>query len=723
MAYEHFAIERRDDGVALVWLDYPGEKINKLARKMQAEFDLVLNELTNDSQIVAAVVISRKPDNFIVGADIDEFRAMTAASEATDMSRRAQLLLDAVAGCPKPIVAAIHGPCLGGGLEVALACHGRIATDFPKTALGALEVRLGILPAAGGTQRLPRTVGLQAGLDMLLTGKTLNARRAKKAGLVDEVVTPDELADRAVAAALRLVETPIGARLPKLPARERLMLNFGPVRRYALGKARAMVARQTHGNYPALPAIIDCVETGLAQGMDAGLAKESALFGELMMSGASRQLLGLFVAANDRKKLPVAQGAAKPARVAVIGAGLMGAGVALASIGAAETPTLLKDVSPAAVGAGRKYIAQYFEKRVARGSLPALDRDRILSRLDARTDYQGVERAELVIEAVFEDLALKRRVLAEVEAVAREDCVFASNTSALPIAEIAAQSKRPENVIGMHYFSPVPAMPLLEIIVAPKTSERALRLAAAAGLAQGKTIIVVKDGPGFYTTRILASYLNEAGLLLEGGASIEDIDAALADWGFPFGPVRLFDEIGLDVGAHVGEFLGGQLTAARGGTVSTGVAKMFAAGFLGKKNKLGFYGYDAPPPGWFAKRLSGPKKKRAPNPDVYQYFGGPRPTAAPFAPELLQQRAAFAMVNEAALALQEGVIAAPVDGDLGAVLGLGFPPFRGGPFRFLDAFGAGKFVDILEQFAQKYGAQFKPAQLLVERAKQGTKFY
>jgi 3-hydroxyacyl-CoA dehydrogenase/enoyl-CoA hydratase/3-hydroxybutyryl-CoA epimerase len=721
MAYQFFSIERRADGVALVWIDYPGEKINKASTKVTAEFDDVLVELAADAQVKAVVVISKKADNFIAGADIEEFRAMTAASQALDLSRHSQQTLDRVRNIGKPVVAAIHGLCIGGGLEVALACHYRIATDHPKTQLGAPEVKLGLIPAAAGTQRLPQLIGLQAGLDMLLTGKNVHARKAKKMGLVDEVVAPYGLADQAASVALRLAATVGPAPRRRRPLRERLIEGFGPARRLAFRKAREMVMKQTKGNYPAPLAILECVQTGFEQGIPAGLAKESEMFGPLMVSPESRSLLGLFMAMNERRKLPLAQGTAKPERIAVVGAGLMGAGVALVSVTQAETPTILKDISAAAVAAGEKYVAKDLDKRVAKGRIRGAERDRIFSRLDARADYHGFERANLVIEAVFENLDLKRRVLAEVEALVGDDCVYASNTSALPIAEIAAGARRPENVLGMHYFSPVPSMPLLEIIVAPQTAERAAKVAAAAGVAQGRTIIVVKDGPGFYTTRILVPYLNELGLLLEDGATIEEIDAALTAFGFPIGPALLLDEVGLDVGAHVGEFLGRTIFADRGVRQATGIAKMFAAGFLGRKNKRGFYQYDAPSgPAWKTKLGFRPKKKKLSNPDVYQYFGAER---RPPEREVVQLRAALAMVNEAAQCLQDGVIASPTDGDLGAILGLGFPPFRGGPFRFIDTYGAGKLTAKLEEYAAQFGAQFKPAAILVEHAQQEKKFH
>jgi 3-hydroxyacyl-CoA dehydrogenase/enoyl-CoA hydratase/3-hydroxybutyryl-CoA epimerase len=385
----------------------------------------------------------------------------------------------------------------------------------------------------------------------------------------------------------------------------------------------------------------------------------------------------------------------------------MGAGIAGVSL--PHVPVVLKDVSLDAIGRGVKTIDEGLASRVRSGSLSRVEADRQRSRLAPATDPASVARADLVVEAVFEDLDLKRRVLAETEAHVAPEAVIASNTSALPIHEIAAHAERPERVLGMHYFSPVHKMPLLEIVAAATTADWAVETARAFGIRQGKTVIVVRDGPGFYTTRILAPFLNEATALVEEGAEIAAIDRALKSFGYPVGPMALMDEVGIDVGAHVSEFLG-QAFSARGLEPSDALARMAAAGYAGRKNRRGFYRYDA-------GRGKGAKQV---DEGVYAFFGGgPR---REISAREMADRLCLLMVNEAIHCLQEEIIASPSDGDVGAVLGLGFPPFRGGPFRYVDTVGAASVVDSLEAFARRLGPRFLPAPLLVDAAREGKRF-
>lgn len=336
-----------------------------------------------------------------------------------------------------------------------------------------------------------------------------------------------------------------------------------------------------------------------------------------------------------------------------------------------------------------------------------------MARINGTTDYSAFKQADMVIEAVFEDINLKKKIIQEVEAEIRPDCIFASNTSALPITKIAEASSRPEQVIGMHYFSPVPKMPLLEIVVTDQTADWVTATCLALGIRQGKTCIVVKDGPGFYTTRILAPFFNEALLMLREGGDAIQIDSEVKKFGFPVGPVTLLDEVGIDVGAHV--MTGDLITEfkKRDGSVAAGeeISKMFKDGFSGRKNKKGFYEYDD----------KGKKIKGKINQQAYSYFGGN--SRKQLDAETIQHRCGWAFINEAALCLQEGIISTPLDGDVGAIFGLGFPPFRGGPFRFIDTIGADKAVAILEDLASKTSNRFKPADIIVQKAKSGEKFY
>lgn len=714
--HQYVTVEKRADGVALLWLDNPRDKINKLEFALGEDLRDAVEVVLAEAPIKAAVIISRKPDNWIVGADIMQLYSFPNADETLAYIERGQRLFDTIAAAPKPFVAAIHGPAMGGGLETALACHYRIVTDHPKTALALPEVKLGFIPAAGGTQRLPRLIGLQAALDMALTGKTVYARQAKKLGLADDVVVPYSLAEQAVVAALRLVEQGHQRRPRRRKPAEAMMEDLPLARGLVFKKAAEMIAGESRGNYPAPPRILECIRIGLEQGEAAGQRHELKCFREVLHTEANTQLVKLFFAVTEKKKLPEAKGAPVVKNLGVIGAGLMGAGIALVTATGTKAVTYLKDVDDKAVAKGLAQVNRELGRRREKKIIDRFTCDHLSTQVIGRTDYTGFERADLVIEAVFEDLDLKRKVLAEIEAVAREDCIFASNTSALPIARIAEHGKRPENVIGMHYFSPVPKMPLLEIITTARTSKLALQIAAGFGLAQGKTIIVVKDGPGFYTTRVLMPYLNEAGLLLAEGASIAAIDRAMVDWGFPVGPLTLFDEIGIDVAAHVAGDLR-PLFCARGAKLSDAPGRLLDAGYKGRKNKQGFYRYDS------AKTSKLPwtkKKPKAPDERVYGFFSGER---REIDPETIRLRLALAMINEAVWCLQEEILHSPVDGDLGAILGIGFPPFRGGPFRYLDAIGAAKAVELLEGYAARFGGQFNPAPLLLDYARQGRTFY
>jgi 3-hydroxyacyl-CoA dehydrogenase/enoyl-CoA hydratase/carnithine racemase len=699
-------VERRPDGVAMVTLDHPTKPVNTLSPAVVEEFNQKVAPLLGEDDVRAMVVVSAKPDTFIAGADLELIEGL-GVTEISAMSRDGNALLERIATSKKPVVAAVHGAALGGGLEVALACHYILASDDPKTVLAQSEVMLGLLPAGGGSQRLVERVGLVAALPMLLTGKRVRARRAKKMGLVDAVTTPGGIAETGARAALALAEGSL-RRVPRKRSVLDRLVSTAPGRALALRKARQQVVRQTRGNYPAPPAILDCVETGLKKGRLAGLARESDYFGKLAVTPVSRNLVRLFHAMNEAKKDAGRGEAGEVRRLAVLGGGFMGAGVASVSLGLC--PVVVRDLSDKVLGTAAKTVDGGLKSQIRSGAISRVEADRRRSRLLLTTELADLGGTDLVIEAVFEDLELKRRVLAEVEELIPDGAVFASNTSALPIAEIAAGARRPERVLGMHYFSPVPKMPLLEIVVAERTSASATAVARSFGTAQGKTCIVVKDGPGFYTTRILAPYLNEAVLLVEEGVRIEHIDRAMKDFGYPVGPLALVDEVGIDVGAHVARDLG-RAFADRGLEGSGAMPRLFEAGLRGRKNGRGFYRYPA-----------GQKKARkTANSEIYGLLGGE--VRRGIAASEIQDRLALLMVNEAAHCLQEGVISSPRDGDLGAILGLGFPPFRGGVFRWVDSVGAEGVVARLDELAGAHGRRFEPAAMLVEMATNGGKFY
>ncbi len=696
------------NGVAIVWMDQPGEKVNKISVDLVDEFKTMLDSLEGDKAVRAIVLISRKPDNFIAGADIEKFKDMTSARDAEMLSRQAHALLNRLAAFPKPIVAAIHGATLGGGLEVALACHYRIADDDPKTILALPEVKLGLLPGGGGTQRLPRIVGLQAALDMMLTGKNIYPRQAKNMGLVDDLIHPYGLLEAAKKAALKLADQPL-SRKKKQPLFAELLESTSLTRNIVYKKAVELVQKQTWGNYPAPVKIIECVKAGMEKGLSAGMEAETEKFGELVVSPQSRELIQIFLSMTAMKKNPLKEMVRPVRKIGILGAGLMGAGIANVSATSGMV-VLLKDVSFDALGQGEKAIWQDLEGKVKKKALSPFQRDVTFSRIAGTTDYRGFEKADLIIEAVFEDMELKKKILAEAEAYLKEDAVFASNTSSLPISGIAAAARRPERVIGMHYFSPVPRMPLLEIIVTGKTADWVKATAHNVGIRQGKTVIMVNDGPGFYTTRILAPLLNEALEVLNEGGDVKEIDKAMRQFGYPVGPIALLDEVGIDVGAHVSKVLG-SLFALRGAQPNTVMERLFQAGYKGRKNNRGFYLYGD---------RSG-KVKKSVNEEIYKFFDGTK--RKKFDNQEIQNRLSLAMINEAALCLQEGILQSPRDGDIGAVFGLGFPPFLGGPFRYIDSLGLTKILSLMEELEKQHGPRFTPAPILRDRNAKNQRFY
>jgi len=699
-----------DDGVAVVSFDLRGESVNKFTRAVRAEFAALLAGLQADAAVRALVIISGKPDIFVAGADIDEFVAARTAEDAARLSRVGQQLLDQVATSPKPVVAAIHGACLGGGLELVLACHYRVASDDPRTVLGAPEVKLGLLPGAGGCNRLPPVVGLRAALDLILTGRNVRPSRAIKMGLVDELVPRAILRDVAVAAARRLADAPLRRR-PRGGAAGWFFDRTALGQAIVLRRARSMTAKQTAGHYPAPLAALDVIRYSLASGQVLGLPYEAERFGEMAMTDVSRRLVEVFFATTALKKdpgVPPPAPAPRPvARLGVLGAGFMGSGIAAVAAAQAGVPVRLKDADLPRVGGGLKTVAGIVEERVRRRSISRREGAREMALVSGGTVFAGFRSADLVIEAVFEDLELKRQVLRELEAVARPGCVFASNTSTIPISRIAEASQRPDTVVGMHFFSPVHRMPLLEVVVGARTAPETTVTAVAFGRRLGKTVIVAQDRPGFFVNRILAPYINEAGRLLMEGVPIAAIDAAMTAWGFPVGPITLLDEVGLDVAAKAGhvmqEAFGDRLAEA------CNLGALVADGRLGRKNGRGFFLYRA-------------GKKSDPDASVYGVLGA-TPAAPPVDAAPVAERLAFAMLNEAARALEEGVIAQPRDGDVGALFGIGFPAFRGGPFRTIDALGARTAVDTLSRLAETHGARFAPAASLLAQAERGGRFY
>jgi len=704
----------KDNGIAIIWLDQTGGRINKISAELVNEFAVLLDALEKDDEVKGIVLISRKQD-FIAGADLDKFLEMTKPGEAYKLSRNGHKVLNRIADFAKPIVAAIDGAALGGGLEVALACTYRIATDNPRTVLALPEVRLGILPGGGGTQRLPRLIGIQRALNLMLTGKNIYPYQAKNMGLVDQVANSYKLLDAAKDRALKLaLHNSAGKksiqRKKRLSIFEKFLESNPPGRKLIYKRSRQIIQNQTKGNYPAPFKIIDCVAMGMEKGFEAGLQTESEKFDELMLTPQCKQLINLFFGMNSLKKNPHKTLARPVKKIGILGAGLMGTGIASISINK-EMYTIIKDMDSQVLRNCSKTLWHELNQKAKKRIITAFQLDQTFSRVSVTTDYERLRNADIVIEAVFEDLDLKRKVLAETEIETKDDCIFASNTSAIPITEIAIVAQKPEQVIGMHYFSPVQKMPLLEIVATKRTAKWVVATAVELGLTQGKNVIIVKDGPGFYTTRILAPMLNEALVLLEEGGNILAIDQAMQHFGFPVGPFTLMDEVGIDVGAHVSGVLR-ELFETRGIHPSDITEKLFKAGFQGKKNRKGFYQY---------MPAQSRRKRKEIDRDIYKELG--KIKRKKFDWEEIQTRLSMATINEAAYCLQEGILNQPRDGDMGAVLGLGFPPFLGGPFRYMDSTGIKNILLKLEDLFEKYGNRFQPAQIIRDFVKKDMKFY
>lgn len=697
-----------NEGIALITFDAPNAPINALNSRLTAEFEGIFAQLEANDAIRAAVLYSGKSDTWIAGADIEELVSITSAAAAEALSRSGQRMLDRLAALHKPVVAAIHGACLGGGLEVALACHWRVLSDHPKSVCALPEVQLGLLPGAGGTQRLPRLIGLQAALDLILTGKTVRARKAKTLGLIDDLVHPSILRSVALQRARELAARH-RTRTERKSGPTAMLLEDNPVgRAVVFRQAREQVLKKTRGAYPGPLAAIEVVAEGYANGIARGLDAEAKAFGRLAVTDVCRELTFLFFATTSLKKDTGVESDATPRRVrrlGIVGGGFMGAGIASV---AAEHDTLvrIKEASLERVAGAIGVVRDGLDEKRRKRRLTRLAMDDTLARVSGGTDYTGFSRADVVIEAVFEDLAVKHEVLREVEATASA-AIFASNTSTIPIARIAEASSRPEQVVGMHFFSPVQKMPLLEVIAAPATSDETIATAVAFGKQLGKTVIVVRDGPGFYVNRILAPYINEAGALLDDGVAIEAIDQALLAYGFPVGPITLLDEVGLDIagksGAIMVEAFGDRMVPSRT------LTRVIESGRTGRKAGRGFYTYED-------------GKRSGPDAGIYAMtpVQGARRSATA---DEIQERTVLPMLNEAVRCLEDGVLRTTRDGDVGAVFGIGFPPFRGGPFRAIDAIGTAELMRRLEALDTRFPGRFAPAARLRAMAARGERFY
>lgn len=720
-----FELSVAENGVGWLTVDVPNEAQNTVKAEFAEQFEAIFEQVKTESSINSIVIISGKENGFIAGADISMLQGLDSEEAVIELAKVGHDIFNRLESLELPVVAAINGPCLGAGLELALACSYRICTESSATKLGLPEVQLGVLPGGGGTQRLPRLVGIATSLDLMLTGKQLNGKRAKKIGLVDEVVPRSNLTKAAEKAALNLAKKSkrVTSELaPKINFKG--LLSVAEIQKSALETSRAgrkiifdkaleTVNKKTRGNYPAPEKIIRSVEAGMENGYAAGLEVEAKLFAELVMSDEAKQLMGIFFASTALKKdtgVPNGQDfkLIDIERVGVLGGGLMGAGIAFVTADKAKKKVRIKDQNHQGVNHALKYCWEIYRKKLKRKHMSINDASKRFAAITGTTSYQGFKSCDLVIEAVFENLELKQTMLKDIEQVTNGRAIFASNTSSIPISDIASTAKNPDRVIGLHYFSPVEKMPLLEIVITEKTSPDVIASCVEFGKSQGKTVIVVKDGAGFYTSRILAPFVNEAGHLLAEGVAIDKIDKAMKNAGFPVGPITLLDEVGIDVGTKIAPIL----AEAFGERMQPPALfeKLQQDNRKGKKNKRGFYDYS-----------TAGKKAKAVDATIYSLLGVvPNSTIKD---KQIVQRCLLQMVNESVMCLEEGILSSPRDGDIGAIFGLGFPPFLGGPFRYVDSVGIELIVEQLESLQASCGDRFKPAKMLLDMKADGSTFY
>ena len=724
MTYKNFNVETDADGIALVTWDMPDKSMNVFTEEVMDELDKIIDQVVSDETVKGAVITSGK-DTFSGGADLTMLQRMLKIfreEEARDHDKAIKMLFDGAGRmswlwrkletCGKPWVSAINGTCMGGAFELSLACHGRVAADTDKVKMALPEVKVGIFPGAGGTQRVPRLTDPQSALQMLTTGQNLSPKKAKQMGLIHDVVEPAKLIDAAkamIAAGLKPVQPwdEKGFKLPGGPVYSAAGANLWP-------PAIAILRRETYGNYPAAAAILKCAYEGLLVPFDTALRIEQRYFTEILRSTeAAMMVRSLFVSLQELNKgarRPQGVPETKFKKIGVLGAGFMGAGIAFVTA-KAGIPVVLLDRDIAAAEKGKAHSAGLMDGAIKKGRATEEQKEQLLSLITPTVDYKDLEGCDLVIEAVFEDSEVKKSATEQTEAVIAKDAVFASNTSTIPITGLAKNSKRPDNFIGIHFFSPVDKMMLVEIILGKKTGDKALAVAIDYVRAIRKTPIVVNDTRGFYVNRCVLRYMSESYQMLIEGVPPAMIENAAKMAGMPVGPLALTDETAIDLAQKIMKQtirdLGEKaVDKDQFALINTMVDKH---GRHGRKNGKGFYDYPEKP----AKKHLWPGLK-----DLY-----PQQDADKIDVEELKQRFLVTIALEAARVMEEGIVTDPREADVGSILAFGFAPYTGGALSYIEGMGVAEFVALAKKLQKKYGAQFKAPKLLVEMAGKDETFY